>query len=557
MTDEQKQVLKTLYGHEFGRIVRKLGQGGLGAAYLADLTNPLHVLASRITHGEENPRLFGLEDIPFDEANPAQIRNPEYRKRIHDAAQSYFIQIGPPHDKKPQAALEQYTVLLEHIDPVLVKQQRDGQIPVVVKVLKQRSESDKDLEKMLNEDARNRFLQEARILKKLNHKNIVRTFGIVDACDVGTCLLLEHINGVALDAYLNSQPDRRIAPQKASEIMASLLETVDYMHGQGVIHRDIKPSNIILRPDLSPVIIDFGICKDIDTSMTMAGARMGTPGYMAPEVAREGITEKTATPLIDVYALGTIFFEMLAGRRAYEGNIDEILQKVAGKRHPTRLTEFAGSISDELVYLVEAARAKDPDKRLTMEQFRHGLDEIREKKQYNRPAPRDSTTIVLLKERARAGARRKTSAMQEEELSEELKSRILDDRLKDVQSKIEVGLYEPAKKELEDLLNCADNDTRQKLEGMMATVTKELARQSAIRHIEETKRRLKDKDVLGAEGMLDEAKKHMQQLPEKEFETLHAEYRKISDDYDTRFRMGATAIKSLRGAIEKVKQQVS
>ncbi len=564
MTEEQKQALRTLYGHDFGRIVRKLGHGGLGAAYLADLTNPLQILASRIAYGDESPQLFGLADIPYDEHNPREITSNEHRKRIHDAAHRIYLENGPPHNNKPAAALETYVMLLEAINTTLPKHKHEDHFDVVVKVLKHRTESDKDLEKILNEDARKRFIQEARVLKKLNHKNIVKLFGMVDAYGIGTCLVLEHISGESLDACLQKQPDRRIPPEPAVDIMLSLLEAVEYMHGQGVIHRDIKPSNILLRPDLSPVIIDFGIVKDIDTNLTIAGTRMGTPAYMCPEFIKDGITEQNTTPLVDVYSLGTVFFEMLAGRRAYEGSQEEILRNALKQRHPTNLREFAGSISDALVDLVEAARAKDAKDRLTMKQFRYCLEEIKEKKQYCRTTPRPKTTILLAREHAISGALAKIYRLKEDEIGTELESRKTEDQNAHVEkflehlrsTRIDVGLYSYARRELDDFLKynpVTDTALMKKITDLSEIIDKGFAQQEARRHLNETKKRIKDCDIVGAEDALKEAEKCVAELPKDKHSDIYREYEALLSEFDTKYRMGATVVRSLQKSVESAR----
>jgi len=564
MAEEQKQVLRTLYGHEFGRIVRKLGQGGLGAAYLADLTNPLQILASRITHGEESPQLFGLADIPYDEHNPQQITSHEHRKRIHDAAHKIFIENGPPHDNKPPAALEAYIMLLEAINKTLPRHKHEDHFDVVVKVLKRRTESDRDLEKLLNEDARKRFIQEARVLKKLDHKNIVRLFGVVDAGGIGTCLVLEYINGESLDACLQKQPDHRIPPEQAVDMMLSLLGAVEYMHSQGVIHRDIKPSNILLKPDLTPVIIDFGIVKDLETDLTMVGTRMGTPAYMPPEFIRDGITRENATPAADVYSLGLVFFEMLAGRRAYEGSQEEIFRAALKQRHPTNLREFAGSISDALVDLVEAVRAKDIRDRLTVEQFRYCLEEIKDKKQYGRTAPRPKTTMLLAKEHAMAGALARIYRLKEDELREVLEARKAEDYRAEVEKHLEqirlarvnAGLYPQARRELDDFLKqnpVTDTVLRQKVDDLSGIINRGLAQQEARRYLKETKKHISDQDYLRAEDALKKAEEQVGMLPKDEHPDVHNDCQALLHEFDTKYRMGATVVKSLQSAVESAR----
>src|SRR5262249_48685991 len=101
------------------------------------------------------------------------------------------------------------------------------------------------------------------------------------------------------------------APERTTMLLAQLAAALDFAHGRGVIHRDIKSSNAIVGPDDHLTLVDFGIAKATDgTRLTMTGATIGTPEYMAPEV----IAGSAAGPQADLYALGIIAYELLTGR---------------------------------------------------------------------------------------------------------------------------------------------------------------------------------------------------------------------------------------------------
>src|SRR5262249_20170481 len=144
---------------------------------------------------------------------------------------------------------------------------------------------------------------------------------------------LEYVQGGSLAALLRAE--ERLGPREAAELMLQMARAVDYAHKKGVLHRDLKPANVLLDPldeegedgeglRYRPKIADFGRAKQMDDmasaapagARTQSGAVMGTPAYMAPEQA--GGRSKELGPAVDVYALGAIFYEMLAGRPPFQ-----------------------------------------------------------------------------------------------------------------------------------------------------------------------------------------------------------------------------------------------
>ena len=180
--------------------------------------------------------------------------------------------------------------------------QESLQRPVALKVLKQ-TESKEFTE---------RFLNEGRILASLNHRNII-TVHDIGIHEGHIYISMEYLNGGDLKLRIEAG----MAPKEALELLATIGEALDVAHKSGVIHRDVKPGNILFREDGTPVMADFGIAKefDRDTDITVDGTVVGTPDYLAPEQARlEPLDGRT-----DIYALGIIFFEMLTGKKPFEG----------------------------------------------------------------------------------------------------------------------------------------------------------------------------------------------------------------------------------------------
>ena len=180
-----------------------------------------------------------------------------------------------------------------------------------------------------------RFTREAQILASLNHPNIAAIFGIEEA-EGQRALVLELVEGPTLADRIAKGP---IPLDEALPIAKQIAEALEAAHEAGVIHRDLKPANIKVREDGTVKVLDFGLAKALQpepegdpsdsptltAAATQMGVIMGTAAYMAPEQAKGKVADKRA----DVWAFGVVLFEMLTGRRAFEGgDISEVLAGV-------------------------------------------------------------------------------------------------------------------------------------------------------------------------------------------------------------------------------------
>src|SRR5262245_31014991 len=163
-----------------------------------------------------------------------------------------------------------------------------------------------------NETSRARFDREASILKQLNHPNIVGFFGA--GRSQGTpYYAMEFIEGESLDHVMNRRG--RLTWEEVIQLGGQLCDALQHAHEKGIIHRDLKPSNLMILPDRTIKLTDFGIAKDTDvTALTAANCTVGTAAYMSPEQCRG---EKTLTAKSDLYSLGVVFFELLTGRKPF------------------------------------------------------------------------------------------------------------------------------------------------------------------------------------------------------------------------------------------------
>ncbi len=159
-------------------------------------------------------------------------------------------------------------------------------------------------------DELQRFLEEAETAAGLNHTNIAHIYEVGEH-DGAPFFSMEYVEGGSLADALRKEP---LPTRTAAQLLIQVARALHYAHQNGVVHRDMKPANILLDLDGLPKVADFGIAKRLndDNQLTRSGAVIGTPTYMAPEQAKGN--SRHVGPAADVYSLGAILYEMLAGR---------------------------------------------------------------------------------------------------------------------------------------------------------------------------------------------------------------------------------------------------
>jgi predicted Ser/Thr protein kinase len=197
-----------------------------------------------------------------------------------------------------------------------------------------------------------RFLRETQALERLHDPGIVPLIASGVEREL-PYLVMEYVQGVTLAAVLENPA---ATPEDRVRILARLARAVAHAHENGVIHRDLKPSNVIVRPDRTPMILDFGLARlsDADERLTRSGVMVGTPAYMAPEQ----IAAKDATAATDIFALGVLLYEALEDELPFDGG-DLITIYAAIERGPPR----GSRIDARLLPTVQRALAKDPEQR--------------------------------------------------------------------------------------------------------------------------------------------------------------------------------------------------
>lgn len=216
-----------------------------------------------------------------------------------------------------------------------------------------------------DEDFRAMFLDEARLAARLNHPNVVQTFEVSDTDDGRLLLAMEYVEGQPI-----TRVRRRLAPEAFPltaylRVLCDVLDALDYAHNLsdydgsrlGIVHRDVTPHNILVGYDGRVKLVDFGIAKSSAAmQMTQAGVLKGKVGYMAPEQASLADLDGRA----DVFSVGVILWEAIAGRRLAEGQSarDVLTRRIEGK--DPKIAEVVPEVDPELAAICDKAMSKRP-----------------------------------------------------------------------------------------------------------------------------------------------------------------------------------------------------
>lgn len=201
---------------------------------------------------------------------------------------------------------------------------------------------------------RERFRAEARHAAMVNHDGIANVFDYGEE-DGKAYLVMELVPGEALSTIL--ERERVLAPDKVLSIISQTALALHQAHLAGLVHRDVKPGNLLITPDGTVKITDFGIARLADqVPLTATGQVMGTVQYLAPEQA----SGKPASPATDIYSLGIVAYEALAGRRPFRGESQVSIAMAHIKEAPP---ELPVTIPEEVRTLVMACLSKKPDAR--------------------------------------------------------------------------------------------------------------------------------------------------------------------------------------------------
>ncbi|HEU4657200.1 MAG TPA: protein kinase [Capillimicrobium sp.] len=201
-----------------------------------------------------------------------------------------------------------------------------------------------------------RFQREALAAAKLVHPNIVQVFDSgLDQATGRHFIVMEYVPGQSVAEILRERA--QLGVDETLSILVQACHGLDYAHRQGVVHRDVKPGNLLRSPDGIVKLADFGIARATDqSSITQAGSVLGTAAYLAPEQA----AGEEAGPQADLYSLGVVAYQCLAGRLPYEAaSLSELVLKQQ-REVPTPIDRLRDDVSPELAQAIAVALSIDP-----------------------------------------------------------------------------------------------------------------------------------------------------------------------------------------------------
>ena len=239
--------------------------------------------------------------------------------------------------------------------------------PVAIKELKIRH--------FKNQIIREKFKKvETQLYLYMQHPNIPKLVDFIDMHEQEQLyIVMEYIEGISLEKYIYEEIGL-IPEQKALPMFLDILDTVAYLHRNGILHLDIKSNNVMIQPNGKIKLIDLGIASRMSEASESTG--FGTPAYMPPEQAEKGECGKYT----DIFSLGIMLFEMLTGTVPFTGQkTSEIRQKI--KYQPTpKMKDYYPLINSDLQAIVERALAKEPMLRYqTCEEFANSINEYMHK----------------------------------------------------------------------------------------------------------------------------------------------------------------------------------
>ena len=229
-----------------------------------------------------------------------------------------------------------------------------------------------------NEEARQRFVHEARTASALDHPNIGTIYEI-DEHEGNYFIVMAFYEGETLKDKIEKGP---LDVEEALDIEIQILKGLEKAHSKNIIHRDIKPSNILILKDGQVKIIDFGLAKlKGDTILTKKGTTMGSIAYMSPEQ----IKGSTVDYKTDIWSAGVVLYEMLSGERPFKADHEQAAMYLILNEQPEFITKINVDVPQEVQKILEKSLAKNPEKRfssaremleelkITTEEFKNGL----------------------------------------------------------------------------------------------------------------------------------------------------------------------------------------
>ena len=208
----------------------------------------------------------------------------------------------------------------------------------------------------LDDEVKQRFIQEAKAASGLDHPNICTIYEIGETEAHQLFIAMAFYEGQMLQAKIERGP---MPVEEAIDYAVQVAEGLSRAHASGIVHRDIKPANVIVTEQGRVKLLDFGLAKVADVSLTKAGSRPGTVAYMSPEQTHG----KAVDARTDLWSLGVVLYEMLTGVRPFPGDNEQAVIYSILNQDPEPLHKEDSEVPEELTRMVEKLLSKDPNAR--------------------------------------------------------------------------------------------------------------------------------------------------------------------------------------------------
>ena len=211
-----------------------------------------------------------------------------------------------------------------------------------------------------DEEALARFAREARYASRVDHPNVVPIREVVPLHAGGVALVMAHVPGQTLTHYIHEHG--RLPVERAERILRDAASGLNAVHALDIVHRDVKPENIFIDESGDARLADFGLARSstsTETQLTMTGVAVGTPTYMPPEQIDSAVVDARG----DIYSLGLVFWQMLTGKRPWDG--EGLYALLYHQKHDylPDVREFRPDVPDRIADVIATATKKDPEKR--------------------------------------------------------------------------------------------------------------------------------------------------------------------------------------------------
>jgi serine/threonine protein kinase/Tfp pilus assembly protein PilF len=234
------------------------------------------------------------------------------------------------------------------------------------------------------EEEKKRFIHEAKAASALDHPNICSIYEIDETADGQMFIAMACYEGESLKDKIDRGP---LQVEEALNITIQIARGLEKAHAKGIIHRDIKPANILITDDGQVKIIDFGLAKlKGRTILTKAGTTLGTVAYMSPEQTKGAKVDQRT----DIWALGVMLYEMLAGENPFKGDYEQAVMYSIVNEDPEFITKLRSEVPAKMERILEKALAKNPDKRFQtteemLEELKNTVEELKEGRRQKQP----------------------------------------------------------------------------------------------------------------------------------------------------------------------------